>query len=200
MTWKPVLILAITIAPFFRDVWGADPVALASAQKVLLAHGVNPEKAVLYDGELVLRMGGLDLTEIGFLSGLPVQILELAENYRLTNIDALASMPLRELDTGNTAVQSISSLSGCPIEQLLMVDCIGAPLTDLSPLAGMPIEYLYISQHHCASLAAILHHFVGIRRINMVYAEDIPGSPGSEEWVQGIVKALDGKFKAALRQ
>ncbi len=364
MTRKHVLILVIILAPFFRDVGRADPVALASARKVLLAHGVNPEKAVLYDGELVLRMGGLDLTEIGFLSGLPVQILELAENYRLTNIDALASMPLRELDICKTAVQSISSLSGCPIEQLLMietqvrdlsplrgrplhtlavngsrvcnltplsrlplralyvagtcvsniealaglplrtlvidntevvdiaalkgvplkmlslagtkvrdlnvltgmpltelylngsgvrdltplrgaqierlelsrteiedlsalsgmplkvlrlshtqvrnlaalrgmrlerVDCIEAPLTDLSPLAGMPIEYLYISQHQCASLAAILHHFVGIRRINMVYAEDIPGTPGSEDWVQGIVKALDGKFKAALR-
>ncbi|HEY1067323.1 MAG TPA: serine/threonine-protein kinase [Pirellulales bacterium] len=86
-------------------------------------------------------LGGesLDLSPI---RNLPLRGLSLAYNARLSDVRALAGLKLEHCDLSGTAVRDIEVLRPMPLKVVLL---LGAPVKDLSPLAGKRLERLSLT-------------------------------------------------------
>jgi hypothetical protein len=94
------------------------------------------------------------ITEIGFLVGMPIEELHLA-NLPLRDLRPLLTMPLRMLSIeGNTFVVDFSFLGeDAHLEWLNASRC--TQLKDLGKLDGMPLRRLYLDSTQLDSLAAL---------------------------------------------
>ncbi|MDP6503375.1 MAG: hypothetical protein QF886_07150, partial [Planctomycetota bacterium] len=86
------------------------------------------------------------------LSGLPIQKLQLTAMPKLTQIHALAGLPLKFLNLGGCRIVDISPLRGMPLEEL---DLIYNPITDLTPLVGMRLRTLALSYGIASDLSPL---------------------------------------------
>jgi serine/threonine protein kinase len=100
------------------------------------------------------------LTDLSPLAGLPLRVLWVKGNHRLSDLRPLAGMPLVELDCYGVAVTDLSPLQKCPLERLFVggtrvrsleavkglplkvLNFNDLPIDDLGPLASLPLEEL----------------------------------------------------------
>jgi len=107
-----------------------------------------PDVQVGDDGDVVhlhLRKK-LAISDISALAGLPIRSLDL-EGTTVDDLQPLKCMPLTFLNLGSTQASDLSPLKGMPLEKLVLA---GAHVSDLSPLRGMPLEYLRLD--YCSAV------------------------------------------------
>lgn len=94
-----------------------------------------------------------DVTDISPLAALTeLRSLNLLNNLDLTDITPLAKLSkLTDLNLSGTLVKNIKPLSALTELRSLILDC--EELRDISPLEGLPIEYLDVS---CAGSAILM--------------------------------------------
>lgn len=95
-----------------------------------------PSIRLMSDGGMELRLVRMGLSEITPLKGMPLTVLNLFGNERLSDLSPLVNMPLVSLDVTNTKVSDLSPLTGMKLTKLLIAN---TPVTDLTPLRGMPL-------------------------------------------------------------
>lgn len=98
-----------------------------------------------------LDLSGLDLHDISWLAGRPLNDLNLSDN-PLSDLSALVGMPLERLRINATRVSDLSPLKGMPLRIFAMV---GTKVTDLSPLANLRLESIDCSYTDIADLAPL---------------------------------------------
>ena len=89
-----------------------------------------------------------DLTEIKALAGMPLEFLQCSSN-GVSDLSPIAGAPLRELWSGGTPLRSLEPVRGMPLEVLW---CNKTKVVDLSPLAGAPLKHLRCQDTQLASL------------------------------------------------
>jgi hypothetical protein len=75
------------------------------------------------------------------LRGMPLRWLRCQECPKISDIEPLRGMLLENLNLNGTAVADFGPLAGMPLRRLDG----GCPVSDLSPLKDMQLEYLYLS-------------------------------------------------------
>ncbi len=120
--------------PFARD---AEPLLAALENVFTLPREV--ERAAVDAAIEALRRSNPSLEQVLHTATLtPTGVrLSLVGNPGLTNIAALASLPIIRLSLPGGSVSDLAPLKGLPIESL---DLSGCPVSDLSPLAGAPLR------------------------------------------------------------
>lgn len=81
----------------------------------------------------------------------------------VTDISALAGLPLRELDLGGVPVSEIDVLKGMPLENLILED---TQVSDLSVLQGMPLQELMLQNTKVADLEPLTG--MQLRKLNLM--------------------------------
>jgi serine/threonine protein kinase len=94
-------------------------------------------------GELVIARTAV--TDLSPLKGMPLARLSIAANPQITDISVLQHLPLDSLDMGSTGVTDLAPLRGLKLVELIATRADVKFFTDLSPLAGMPLERLSIA-------------------------------------------------------
>jgi Leucine-rich repeat (LRR) protein len=89
-----------------------------------------------------------DLTEIKALAGMPLEFLQCSSN-GVSDLSPIAGAPLRELWSGGTPLRSLEPVRGMPLEVLW---CNKTKVVDLSPLAGSPLKHLRCQDTQLTSL------------------------------------------------
>ena len=84
--------------------------------------------------------GNQGMSDISAVAGLPLSVL-VALDSAVTDLSPLAGMPLTVLYISRTPVESLEPLKGLKLKQLFLKD---TKVTDLSPLQGMPLEVLEV--------------------------------------------------------
>jgi len=103
------------------------------------------------DERATFRRVGSDIVEAG-LAGAGV-----------TSIDALRGLPLRKLDLGFcAAIDNLSALEGMSLNTLILE---GTSVADLTPIAGMPLEVLYLQDTPVTDLSVV--HDMRLRQLNL---------------------------------
>jgi internalin A len=113
----------------------------------LVSVAINDRKVTDISPLARLRIGVLDLSQcdvadLSPLKGQPLMGLYIEGNSRLSNIEALRGMPLREIYFNDTRVNNLGPLRGAPLEQ---VNLVGTRVSDVSPLSESPIGMLWLS-------------------------------------------------------
>jgi serine/threonine protein kinase/Leucine-rich repeat (LRR) protein len=86
------------------------------------------------------------------LTSTPIQHLS-CPNCPITDFSPLAKMSsLRTVDLGSTTISDLSPLKGLPLEWLTLM---WTPVTDVSPLAGMPLAYLRLDATKVSDLSPL---------------------------------------------
>lgn len=103
----------------------------------------NPEmrafvKPITETDQVMLRFSGANLTNISALAGLPVTGLYLDSN-PVADLSPVKGMPLTEISLAYTQVTDIAVLQGMPLR---IAKLPGIPVKSLAPLAGAPLEEL----------------------------------------------------------
>jgi Leucine-rich repeat (LRR) protein len=94
------------------------------------------------DGQIVsVSLRDCQVSDLGALAGLPLRDLDLF-GLPVADIRPLQNMPLDKLFLDSTPVSDISVLAGMPIHTLWLND---TNVTDFSPLAGKEIEFLNLN-------------------------------------------------------
>ena len=120
-------------AAFTRE---AEPLLAALENVFTMPREVD--RAVVDTALEALRRGNPPLERIHHTITLQPEGVQLVlvGNPGLTNLAALASLPLIRLNIAGGAVSDLSPLRGLPLKVL---DLSGCPTADLSPLAGLPL-------------------------------------------------------------
>ena len=79
-------------------------------------------------------------------------VLDLSHNPKLTDIRALAGLPLVELILGDTGVSRIDALHKMPLKKLILS---GTSVRNLTPISGLPLEELGLDHTPVATLDAL---------------------------------------------
>jgi len=116
----------------------------------------------------LVALGDPAIEDISPLSGLPLQVLELA-GCRVQDISPLEGMSLRVLGLEETGVRDISVLKGMPLMELSLSH---TKVKDLSPLAGAPIENLYLVDTRVTDLSPLS----GMQHLSSLWLNDTPVS------------------------
>ena len=178
------LALAHGLNPSIGDVGNS----LAAIRSLLRGQGASEEMVSglqLDDaGRLTLDLSGRPVVDLAPLTGVPFEVLELAET-RVTDLRPLKGMPLQSLNLANVPVFDLEPLAGAPLQDLNLsgasvvtladldvsaletLDISGTKVTDLTPLRGAPLRNLDISRTAVSDLtplaAARLDRFVATR-------------------------------------
>lgn len=130
-----------------RDSTDRVQAQLEDARKRLLA--ANPrQKNLLWAVEISDEQVALDcsrnaeLTDLSALAGLPITRLN-AMRTRVANLVPLAGLPLTDLDISETRVDDLTPLAGL---QLTRLSVANSAVRDLAPLRGMPLRMLDCSR------------------------------------------------------
>ncbi len=95
-------------------------------------------------GKIVRVRARGGLKDLEPLADLPdLQVLDLPDNYQITDLAPLKGKPLEDLNLNGSQVKDLAPLDGMPLKRL---DLGRTKITDLSPLKGMPLESLGINQ------------------------------------------------------
>jgi serine/threonine protein kinase len=94
----------------------------------------------------------LGVTDLSPLKGMKLRVLSIAQNSSLSDISALAGMPLDWLVATGTIIDSLEPLRGMKIRQLAL---IRTRVTDLSPLKGMPLIALELASTPVSDLTPL---------------------------------------------
>jgi hypothetical protein len=86
-----------------------------------------------------MTLSGKEIKDLAPLRGMKFESLRIVET-SVTDIRALAGMPLTELDVRNSPVSDLAPLKGMKLVSLY----VSEPGTDLAPLADMPLETISI--------------------------------------------------------
>ena len=103
--------------------------------------------------------------------------LVLVGNPGLTNLAALAALPLIRLNIAGCAVADISPLRGLPLKAL---DLSGCPTADLSPLAGAPLaeaNFEGCPVDHIAPLKGAPLEDLNLRKTRVRFLVPLTGAP-----------------------
>ncbi len=127
---------------------------------------------LLPNGSFELNLGGLPVSELSPLAGMPLEALDLSHT-RVTNLQDLAGLQLRKLNLAGTPVTDLSPLAQVPIEwldisvtgvasleplrgmPLRVLHARACPIADLAPLAGLPLVEFHLGNATCTSLAPL---------------------------------------------
>jgi hypothetical protein len=93
-----------------------------------------------------------DISDISALAGIPLESLNL-DGTRVSDLSPLAGMPLKWLNLNNTPVSDLAPLRGLKLTYLALHKATG--VKDLSPLTGMPLEELLISGTSVSDLSPL---------------------------------------------
>ena len=94
----------------------------------------------------------LGVTDLSPLKGMRLKFLSIAQNSSLSDISALAGMPLDWLVATGTIIDSLEPLRGIKLRQLAL---IRTRVTDLSPLKDMPLEALELNSTPVSDLTPL---------------------------------------------
>jgi len=83
------------------------------------------------------------LTNLSALAGLPITQLNLAGCVEVVDISPLAKMPLENLILDDTIVEDLTPLQGSPLKELSLNRCKN--LRDLKPIKDCPLELLSVT-------------------------------------------------------
>lgn len=102
------------------------------------------------------RIVGMDLqrspvTDLSALAGLPLKELYL-EGTSVSDISSLEGMPLEKLYLSYTKVSDLSPLTGMQFDELNLV---GTPLSDISPLKNVEFRTLWIPETQVVDLSPL---------------------------------------------
>ncbi len=86
-----------------------------------------------------LQFRGALFHDVDVLAGMPLIHLDVSDSGNLKNISALRGMPLETLIAARTRVSDVSPLRGMRLTKLDLKD---TPVTDISALAEMPLQFL----------------------------------------------------------
>jgi hypothetical protein len=100
--------------------------------------------ATLDPNGIVLNLrGSRRLTNLSALATIPIKHLILAGCTRLADISALAQLPLETINLDDTLVEDLSPLRGTPLKEVSLDRCKN--LRSLAPLKDCPLQSLSIS-------------------------------------------------------
>lgn len=71
-------------------------------------------------------------------------VLDISKNKTLKDISPLMKLPLKSLDLSKTPISDLTPLKGMPLVSLILDDC--QELRDLSPLKGIPLKSLSLQR------------------------------------------------------
>ncbi len=101
-------------------------------------------KALLEDGGINLTLqASRNLTNLSALAGLPVKQLSLAGCVRVADISPLEGMPLESLNLDDTLVEDLRPLRGAPLKELWLNRCKN--IRSLKPLKDCPLRFLGVA-------------------------------------------------------
>ncbi len=107
------------------------------------------------DKDGMLYLDGLrdrqDVTDLSALAGMPIVRLRIPRT-KVIDLAPLRGMPLTDLDLAGTEVRDLSPLTGTP---MIALNLAGTRVDSLDPLAGIAIEDLDISGTEVRSLEAL---------------------------------------------
>lgn len=153
----------------------SDPSPISTEKELVAAlKEKNPEFGgqvhVQTDGQTIglVALGDPAVEDISPLSGLPLQVLELA-GCRVEDISPLEGMSLRVLGLEGTGVRDISVLRGMPLMELSLSH---TKVKDLSPLADAPLEKLYLVDTRVTDLGPL----GGMQHLSSLWLNDTPVS------------------------
>jgi hypothetical protein len=94
-----------------------------------------------------LRANGCQIEDFSVLKGMPLKVLTIERNPGSLDLDLLKGAPLVELNAGGLSVSDLRPLANMPLERLFLA---ANPITDLSPLRGLPLKSLNLQ--NCSRL------------------------------------------------
>lgn len=117
-----------------------------------------------------LALYSQDLTDISALAGLPLTHLALGDN-EIEDFSVLASLThLVCLDLAGTKFKDAALISACAaLESLVIVD---TPLWDLSPLADLPLHELRLDYANICENDAVLEEFPALTLLKLALAPE----------------------------
>lgn len=160
--------------PTLKAVNGLRPedfTAWLALQRAIAA--VNPD----YAWDARPSFVGGKLTELRFEAGLrnldPVKALPLrllrVERGAITGLDAIAGLPLEELELPGCQVASVAALAR--MSTLRRLNLSGCPVPDLSPLEGLPLEALIFTPNPKLAGVEVLRRMRSLKRIGATAAQ-----------------------------
>jgi hypothetical protein len=152
-----------------------------------------------------LRLHRMDISDLSFLSGLPLSTLHIGAN-PVEDLAPLKGMPLRTLTLSNTLVTDLSPLQGMQLEVLLLdyvpatnyaplkgmplrvLMAEGAPVADIRALRGMPITQLWLTATKVQDLSSLAGAPLDTLGLNSTPVRDLAplqGSPVQKLYIDG---------------
>ena len=124
-----------------------------------------------------LRLAGTKVRDLAVLVGMPLRMLLLSD---LNGIDlsVLRAMPLTQLDLQNVNISDVATLRGLPLTWLSLNG--NHRLVDLSPLAGMRLETLFLGATGVRELSVLRNmplHNLGITDSAVTDLSPLQGMP-----------------------
>ncbi len=155
-------------------------------------------------GNTTLQQLYVDRTNVKDLSplkGMPISVLNLVGT-RIIDLSALSGMPLRQLWLTDCKVSDVSALAQCPMESLTLhrtevADLsplssmrslqrlhIGeSPVSDVSPLEGLPLQRLVFSPGQVNKGIEVLKAMPSLQKIGTAFEDDVDTTlPPAQFW------------------
>jgi len=133
-------------------------VANFGVQSYLRAHQFPYHEAIFSEtGMLSIKSSGLPVSDLGCLSGMPIEELVLNAT-TVENLVPLSMVPsLRRLSIIDTRVSDLFCLKGCSLEKFVASQ---TSISDLSPLYGMPLEEVRIHNTLVTNISPVISPYL----------------------------------------
>ncbi len=106
------------------------------------AKNINSTVDVSTNGLLDVNLNGLPISEISFLTGLPIAKLSLRET-NVSDLSPLHGIPLQHLELFGCPISDLSTVIENPVLRLLGIG--GTQVTDLRPLSKLKLTTIYLN-------------------------------------------------------
>jgi hypothetical protein len=126
------------------------------------------EPIVDADGNLSLDISRNNVTNLGFLRGMPLVALNLYE-VPVSDLSPLEGMPLRKLGIDRTNVRDLEPIHSLPLDLLSITQ---TPIRDLSPLQGMHLRWLFFDVEKVSKGLDAIRRMKTLRIINGLSAQE----------------------------
>ena len=143
-----------------------------------------PDLAVLHGMPLKgLSIRGTDFSDLNQLTGLSIEVLDIAFCAQITDFTRLGTLPIQVLDVSETKLSDLSTLRGLPLRELYIT---GSRVTNLTPLAGIKLEALSLSRSNMVTGVEVIRTMKSIRKFNPIginfFGGMMGGTPPDEFW------------------
>lgn len=112
--------------------------------------------------------------------------LSLVDKQAVSDLSALAGLPIRHLDLNGTGVHDISPLKGMPLEGLVLSKCRG--VTSVKPLEGLKLRSLCFNPSLCKRNIEIIRNMKSLQLIGISYTSRMPADEFWKQYDRGAFR------------